>query len=183
MLPCAEDLGAVPDCVPTTLRSLGILGLRVLRWTRDWTQPEQPYVPFAEYPALSVCTPSVHDSSTLREWWEKEADQQQVADFIGAPSLGKLYNPGIARALLHAVAGAASVYRVFQIQDLLQLSPRWYAKDAASERINIPGTASEFNWTWRLPKPVSEIAKDGDVVAAVNELAALKPVNKVKEKK
>jgi 4-alpha-glucanotransferase len=26
MLVCAEDLGAVPDCVPKTLEELGILG-------------------------------------------------------------------------------------------------------------------------------------------------------------
>jgi 4-alpha-glucanotransferase len=175
MLPCAEDLGAVPDCVPRVLTKLKILGLRVVRWFREWDKEGQPYVPLEEYPELSVCTPAVHDSSTLREWWEKEADQEGFCNFIGVPSLPKIYNPGTARIILHAVASAASRFRVFQIQDLLHLSPRWYAKDPASERINVPGTANEFNWTYRLPAAVEELEQDGILVQAVKELAALKP--------
>ncbi|GHV85604.1 hypothetical protein AGMMS50230_12120 [Spirochaetia bacterium] len=175
MLPCAEDLGAVPDCVPQVLSRLHILGLRVIRWFRRWDKEGQPYVPFDEYPELSVCTPSVHDSSTLREWWNTEADQETFAGFIGMPSLPRVYNPGMAKIVLKNAAAAASRFRVFQIQDLLHLSQKWYAADPASERINVPGTANEFNWTWRLPTPIGEIRKDGDLVQSVKELAALKP--------
>jgi 4-alpha-glucanotransferase len=117
----------------------------------------------------------VHDSSCLREWWNREADQEAFSGFIGVPSLPRVYNPGTARVILSKVAAAASRFRVFQIQDLLHLSNRWYAADPASERINVPGTANEFNWTWRLPAPVSELAKDDDLIRAVSELAAVKP--------
>ena len=54
MLPCAEDLGAVPACVPKVLTELNILGLRVVRWYREWGKEGEPYVPFEEYPELSV---------------------------------------------------------------------------------------------------------------------------------
>jgi 4-alpha-glucanotransferase len=101
MLPCAEDLGAVPDCVPRTLADLGILGLRVLRWTR---------------------------------------------------------------AVLGATAGAGSMICVFQLQDLLHLSLRHYADDPSSERINVPGTTNNFNWTYRLPVRISEFASDAGLV-------------------
>ena len=50
MLPCAEDLGVVPEAVPRVLQSLGILGLKIPRWTHYWDQPGQPLVPFGEYP-------------------------------------------------------------------------------------------------------------------------------------
>ncbi|MCP4295806.1 MAG: 4-alpha-glucanotransferase, partial [Proteobacteria bacterium] len=59
MLVCAEDLGAVPACVPSVLQKLGILGLKVVRWARDWGKQDDPYIPVKRYPALSVCTPSV----------------------------------------------------------------------------------------------------------------------------
>jgi 4-alpha-glucanotransferase len=173
MLPCAEDLGAVPPCVPSTLAGLNILGLRVVRWTRRWEQDGGPYIPFSQYPELSVCTPAVHDSSTVREWWENEADQNAFAAFLGQPSLPPLYNPGAARRILRSVAGAASRYRVFQIQDLLHLSPRWYAPESASERVNIPGTAGEFNWTYRLPAPIGELLKDDELIARIQELSAV----------
>jgi 4-alpha-glucanotransferase len=173
MLPCAEDLGAVPDCVPVTLEKLGILGLRVVRWTRRWEESGQPFIPFAEYPELSVCTPAVHDSSTVREWWEREADQNGFAAFIGCPSLSKVYNPGTAGHILRSAAASASRFRVFQIQDLLHLSPAWYAKDPASERINVPGSANDFNWTYRLPAPISEIMKDEELIKRIKELSTV----------
>jgi 4-alpha-glucanotransferase len=174
MLPCAEDLGAVPDCVPRVLTKLGILGLRVVRWHRYWDRPDQPYIPFEDYPSLSVCTPAVHDSSTVREWWEREANQEQFSGFLGFPSLPKVYNPGTAKVILAKTASARSCFRVFQIQDLLHLSNKWYAQDPTAERVNVPGTCNEFNWTYRLPASVGEIGKDRELVKAVVELGKVK---------
>jgi 4-alpha-glucanotransferase len=176
MLPCAEDLGAVPECVPRTLAALHILGLRVVRWTRKWEENGQPYIPLENYPELSVCTPAVHDSSTLREWWDREAEQDVFAAFVGAPALSPRYNPGTARTILRRIAGAASRFRVFQIQELLHLSSRWYAPDPARERVNIPGTYSEFNWTWRLPAKIAAIAEDAGLIDGIRELAEMPPI-------
>jgi len=178
MLPCAEDLGAVPACVPKTLAKLKILGLRVTRWVREWDKPGQPYVPFENYPVLSVCTTAVHDSATLRQWWETEADQGQYSGFLGVPSLPKVYNPGTAKIILTKTAGARSRFRVFQIQDLLHLSNNWYSKDPADERINVPGTVNDFVWTYRLPALISEIAKDKELILAVRELSRVKAARK-----
>jgi 4-alpha-glucanotransferase len=180
MLPCAEDLGEVPDCVPKVLTRLKIWGLRVVRWHRQWDIKNQPYIPFEDYPELSVCTASVHDSSTLREWWEKEADQQQFAGFVGFPSLPKVYNPGTAKIILTKIVSARSRFRVFQIQDLLHLSNKWYAQDPASERVNVPGTCNDFNWTYRLPASIGDIGKDKDVVKAVQELSKVKAAKRIK---
>jgi 4-alpha-glucanotransferase len=178
MLPCAEDLGAVPACVPKALNKLKILGLRVTRWFREWDKDGQPYIPFESYPQLSVCTPAVHDSSTVRQWWEQEADQGQFAGFIGVPSLPKVYNPGTAKVILSKTAQARSRFRVFQIQDLLHLSNNWYSADPADERVNVPGTANDFNWTYRLPANISDIAKDKELILAVKEISRVKPIKK-----
>jgi len=176
MLPCAEDLGAVPDCVPKVLSKLKILGLRVIRWFCEWDKDGKPYVPFDRYPQLSVCTPAVHDSSTVREWWEKEADQAKLSGFLGVPSLPKIYNPGTAKIILSKAAAARSRFRVFQIQDILHLSNNWYSENPQDERINVPGTANDFNWTYRLPAAINEISKDKELILAVRELSKIKPV-------
>jgi len=178
MLPCAEDLGAVPSCVPKTLSKLKILGLRVTRWVREWDKAGQPYIPFENYPQLSVCTPAVHDSSTVRQWWETEADQGQYSGFLGVPSLPKVYNPGTAKIILTKTAQSRSRFRVFQIQDLLHLSNNWYSANPADERINVPGTVNDFVWTYRLPAFISEIAKDKELILAVRELSKVKPAKK-----
>jgi 4-alpha-glucanotransferase len=182
MLPCAEDLGAVPDCVPRVLKKLNILGLRVVRWHREWGKPGDPFIPFEDYPELSVCTAAVHDSSTLREWWEREVDQEGFCSFIGYPSLPQSYNPGVAKIILQKIASSASQFRVFQIQDLLHLSSRWYAEDPVSERINVPGTVTPFNWTYRLPDSIEEIAKDKALIQAVSDLALIAPAKRKKKK-
>jgi len=175
MLPCAEDLGAVPDCVPKVLSKLKILGLRVVRWLTDLKAEGEPFIPFEKYPQLSVCTPAVHDTSTVREWWEKEADQKKFSGFLGVPSLPKIYNPGTAKIILSRTASARSRFRVFQMQDLLHLSNNWYSGNPADERINVPGTVSDFNWTYRLPAPIHEIAKDKELILAVKEISRIKP--------
>jgi 4-alpha-glucanotransferase len=178
MLPCAEDLGAVPACVPKVLSRLKILGLRVVRWFCEWDKDGQPFIPFEDYPQLSVCAPAVHDSSTVREWWEREANQAQFSGFIGVPSLPRIYNPGTAKIVLSKIASARSRYRVFQIQDLMHLSNNWYADDPASERVNVPGTSNDFNWTYRLPARIDEIAKDKELLQAVAELSRIKAVKR-----
>lgn len=170
MLPCAEDLGVVPDCVPRVLGALGVLGLRVLRWTRDWGERGEPYIPLDKYPYLSVCTPAVHDSSTVREWWEREADRDLLRAFIGQPKLSDRYSPEVARALLGAAARAESVLCVFQLQDLLHLREAYYAADPTRERVNVPGTVNDFNWTYRLPAPLSAISADGKLLGEIEKI-------------
>jgi 4-alpha-glucanotransferase len=157
--------------VPRVLAKLKILGLRVVRWHREWDKDGQPYIPLEEYPELSVCTPAVHDSSTVREWWEREANQEQFSGFLGGPSLPKIYNPGTAKLILSKIAAARSRYRVFQIQDLLHLSNKWYSEDPASERINVPGTSNDFNWTYRLPADLEEMEKDTVLIHSIAELS------------
>ncbi|MDR1218497.1 MAG: 4-alpha-glucanotransferase [Treponema sp.] len=184
MLPCAEDLGDVPACVPRVLAKLKIPGLRVVRWARKWDAEGEPYIPFEEYPELSVCTLGVHDSSTAREWWEKEANQAMFSGFIGEPSLANVYNPGVAKKILQkTAAAAASRFRVFQIQDLLHLSLKYYADDPASERINVPGSVTDFNWTYRLPVSIAELEQDEELIRAVQEIAAVKSAVKPVAKK
>jgi 4-alpha-glucanotransferase len=174
MLPCAEDLGAVPACVPKVLAELKILGLRVLRWNRLWDKEGQPYVPLAEYPELSVATPAVHDSSTVREWWEREADRDAFRNFIGRRDLSDAYTPKTAKIILGALSSAASRFRVFQIQDLLHLAEDYYAGDCASERINVPGTNNDFNWTYRLPVSIAALCSDDRLIGEIREVAETK---------
>jgi 4-alpha-glucanotransferase len=102
----------------------------------------------------------------------------QFSGFIGVPSLPKKFNPGSARVILSKAASARSRFRVFQIQDILHLSNKWYSQDTAQERINVPGTSNEFNWTYRLPAQIEEIAKDRELILAVRELSRVRPVKK-----
>jgi len=177
MLPCAEDLGSVPACVPKGLEELGILGLRVLRWTRKWGENGQPYLPMSEYPELSVACASVHDSSSLREWWETEADRDWTWRFATL-TLGRDIGPcpekldaDQVEIILGLIARSASRFAVYPIQDLLAMSEKFRPVDPRSERINVPGTVGSGNWSYRIPSSIDEILAEKKLAIKVHALA------------
>lgn len=169
-LVCAEDLGAVPDCVPGVLDELGILGLRVERWTRRWNQEGQPFVPPSEYPRDTVCSPSTHDSSSVRGWWDELDDRSRQAYWW---SMGKDGEPpsrvdtGFLQEILERNLAADSALCVLAMADVLALDEELRPVDPEGERINTPGTENERNWRWRMPRPIEELgtceALDGRV--------------------
>ena len=74
MLVCGEDLGMVPHCVPDVMKQLGLLSLEIQRMPKD---PGREFFNPADAPYLSVVTPSTHDMSTIRGWWEEDREQTQ----------------------------------------------------------------------------------------------------------
>ena len=172
MLPCAEDLGAVPPCVPKVMAELGVPGLRIPRWTRDWDSPGQPYIAMADYPELSVCTPSVHDTSTLRGWWEHEGEKQGFTAACCPEQQDKdRLDPETARSVLSTLATARSRFFVLQLQDLLDLDETYRSDDPARDRINVPGIVDGFNWTWRMGPDTETLLADHTWISAVRTIA------------
>lgn len=173
MLACAEDLGVVPEAVPRVLGELGILGLRIPRWTADWDAPGQPLIPFHRYPELSVCAPSVHDTSTMRGWWETESGREALWGMIaGDAPCPTTFDPETARTVLGAIMKCGSRIVVLAIQDLFGLVEGIQSEDPADDRVNVPGTYNEFNWTWRMPLKLNELRGDATLATQVKELVA-----------
>jgi 4-alpha-glucanotransferase len=171
MLPCAEDLGAIPDCVPGVLQELRILGLRIPRWARRWHEEGQPYIPVTEYPFLSVCAPSVHDTSTMRGWWYETDDRQAFWESLGLPgSAPPDYDADTARLVVEALLETSSALCVLQYQDLLALAPERDPGSPEDERVNVPGTMSEFNWGYRMPQPISQLVANRELEAVIGPL-------------
>ena len=142
----AEDLGVIPPFVRTSLERLGVPGCKVLRWERHWDAPGHPFIDPATYPALSAAMTGTHDTETLAEWWGKEGD----------PSVP--WSDALRDTLLAAAYGAGSNDLFLPVQDVFG----W------TDRINIPATIGDHNWTWRLPWRVDQL----DTVPAAQERAA-----------
>ena len=176
MQACAEDLGAVPPCVPAVLSNLGIPGLRVLRWHRAWDIEGAPYIPLDEYPEDSVACMSVHDSSNLRQWWEEEVDRQALWDMLGAKTDAMSVPPSLtaeaAYTLLLGFASVNSRILVHPLQDLLAASEDYREADPAKERINVPGTTGGSNWRYRLKPTIEALLKDSEFAGSMRALSA-----------
>jgi len=176
MLVCAEDLGSVPDCVPRVLGDLQILGLKICRWARDWNAAGQPYYRVAEYPELSVCTPSVHDTSTLRQWWEEEPGHAGFLTSLGLDpqSDDAPYTPEQAHKVLSALMGTRSRLCIIPLQDWFALDSGLRTEDPAVERVNTPGTVGGANWAWRMKPYLEDLVAHAAFTARVRGIADLR---------
>ncbi|MGN0728717.1 4-alpha-glucanotransferase [Treponema sp.] len=177
MIPCAEDLGVNLKVLPEVLGALEIFSLKVVRWCREWEKDGQPYIPFSQYPERSVAVTSVHDSSTLRQWWNSEKDS--VRAFLAAcggnncPDANSAFTPDIAEFVLRSVARCGSSLLVNPLQDYLFMEHCFYLENENDERINVPGSVNSFNWTYRIPAAVSELAENRSLLNKINAVVQL----------
>ncbi len=180
MIPCAEDLGVNLESMPEVLKKLSILSLKVLRWSRKWSENDQPYYSLKDFPSLSVCTTSVHDSPTLRQWWNNEKDSvrkylemcsyEQTSDMEGV-NPDDCFNPHIAYKMLVSAARTNSQWFINPLQDYLYMDEKFYSENPDDERINVPGTVNGFNWTWRIPAMIDELTANENLARNIKEIS------------
>jgi 4-alpha-glucanotransferase len=149
----AEDLGSVPDFVRQSLAGLAMPGFRVLRWERDWDRFRDPQA----YPRESVVTTGTHDTSSLATWWEHELAADQRAAVAALPGFAALrgagdrLTPDARTALLLGLYGASSRLAILPLVDAY----------GGHERVNVPSTVQDTNWTYRMPWNVDELTAGG----------------------
>jgi 4-alpha-glucanotransferase len=164
----AEDLGTVPDFVRHSLLRLQIPGYKVLRWERHWDEPGQPFRDPSQWPALSVATTGTHDTDALADWWDG-MDAEERGQLLALPQLAALRGraPGrfddvVRDALLGLVYASGADLLLLPFQDAV----------GARERVNVPGTVSGDNWTYRIPMELSALHADGPTRQRLRDLAA-----------
>ena len=159
MLVCGEDLGMVPDSVPQVMKQLGILSLEIQR------MPKKPGAEFfnpGEAPYLSIVTPSTHDMSTIRGWWQENRDvtQRFYNSQLGQSGEAPFYcEAWINRAIILQHLYAPAMWSIFQIQDLLGMSENLRRQMPEEERINIPADPKHY-WRYRMHIPIEQLLRE-----------------------
>lgn len=150
----AEDLGVIPDFVRASLTRLGVPGMKVMRWEREWTTEGCPFLDPAAYPAVSVAISGTHDTETMAEWWDN-ADAAERAAVLDLPALrddgftaAEPYSDRLRDALLETLYASGSDLLLLPMQDVFG----W------RDRINTPAVVSDENWSWQLPWRVDRLA-------------------------
>jgi 4-alpha-glucanotransferase len=161
-----EDLGSVPDFVRHSLARLDIPGFRVLRWEHDWGTFRDP----RSYPEHSVATTGTHDTSSLVEWWEDELTPDRRAAVAAVPVFGALRDHG---DRLTAAGLAVLLAGVYAAASRLVVLP-FIDAYGGRERINVPSTVADTNWTYRMPWTVDQLLSEagGALAARLRDLAA-----------
>jgi len=161
MLVCGEDLGFVPDCVPVVMKQLGLLSLEIQRMPKRLGQEfSRP----ADAPYLSVVTPSSHDMSAIRGWWEEDArlTQKFYNEELGQPGDAPRHcEIGINRAIVDQHLASSAMWSIFQLQDLLGMNESLRRKDIAAERINVPAIPNYY-WRYRMHLTLEKLRRADD---------------------
>ncbi len=160
MLICGEDLGMIPKTVPGVMKDLNILSLEIQRMPKGATEFGWP----EKYPYSSVCSPSSHDMSTIRGWWESDSERSQrffQNSLHGKGAAPRECTPGIVEAVNVQHLRSPSMWAIFPIQDLVGMDANLRRPDAASEQINDPAITPHY-WRFRFHLTVEKmLAADG----------------------
>ncbi len=161
MLICGEDLGMVPDCVPDVMKQLGMLSLEIQRMPKD---PKKQFFNPAEAPYLSVVTPSTHDMSTIRGWWEEDRTltqkfyNNQLGQWGDAPYYCE---PWIVRSIISQHLYSPAMWSIFQIQELLGISEKLRRENPNDERINVPANPKHY-WRYRMHISLEDLMNEDE---------------------
>jgi len=172
MLICGEDLGMVPACVPDVMKELGILSLEIQRMPKA---AEATFFHPKDAPYLSVVTPSTHDMSTLRGWWEEDRalTQRFYHEILQRSGEAPFFcEAWINRILLEQHFHSPAMWAVFQLQDLLGMDAKLRRENPEEERINVPANPEHY-WRYRVHIALEELINadgfNGEVRKMVGE--------------
>lgn len=171
MIICGEDLGMVPHCVPDVMKQLGILSLEIQRMPKD---SKREFFHPNDAPYLSVVTPSTHDMSTIRGWWEEDRSKTQrfynheLGQYGEAPYYCEAWiNKSIVLQHLYSPA----MWSIFMLQDLLGISEKLRRENPHDERINVPANPKNY-WKYRMHISLEQLIKEKEFNQELKDLVA-----------
>ena len=171
MLICGEDLGMVPACVPEVMKQMGILSLEIQRMPKD---PKKEFFHPNDAPYLSVVTPSTHDMSTIRGWWEEERSKTQrffnaqLGQYGEAPFYCEAW---VNRAILIQHIYSPAMWCIFQLQDILGIDENLRRENPHDERINVPSNPKHY-WRYRMHITMEKLIREKQFNADLKQLVA-----------
>ncbi|HEX8357458.1 MAG TPA: 4-alpha-glucanotransferase, partial [Segetibacter sp.] len=159
MLVCGEDLGMVPACVPGVMKELAILSLEIQRMPKD---PTREFFHPNDAPYLSVVTPSTHDMSTVRGWWEEDraATQRFFNTELGQWGTAPFFcEAWINRIIVLQHLYSPAMWSIFQLQDILGINESLRRENPHEERINVPANPKHY-WRYRMHVTLEALIKE-----------------------
>jgi 4-alpha-glucanotransferase len=168
MLVCGEDLGMVPHCVPQVMGQLGILSLEIERMPKD---SSKEFFHPNDAPYLSVVTPSTHDMSTIRGWWEEDREKtQKFYNFmLGHYGIAPYFCEGwINKEIILQHLYSPAMLSIFQLQDLLGINEELRRDNPQDERINIPSEPNHY-WHYRMHLTLESLLQENEFNHEINQ--------------
>lgn len=156
MLVCGEDLGMVPESVPSVMNKLQILSLEIERMPKV---KDMAFNYLGNLPYMSVCTTSTHDMAPIRAWWHenRETTQQYYNQILwrngAAP---EDCDSDLCWQIVSNHLNSPSMLTILPLQDWLSIDDKLKRPNAEEERINIPAVSQHY-WQYRMHLTLEEL--------------------------
>ena len=85
-----------------------------------------------------------------------------------------LASAGGLKTALERLQESPSLVAAYPIQDLLALDPDCVTEDTDAERVNVPGTVQESNWTWRMNISLEDLINAGRLNREISGLCSIR---------
>lgn len=161
MLPCAEDLGMVPESVKDVLNRFNILSLEIQRMPKEYGVQ---FTNVEKNPYLSVATIATHDMPPFRLWWK--GNRKRAVDFwhkvlkhTGEPPLDA--TPQICEEVVRQHVHSSSMLCLLALQDWLSLSESLRSPNFEKEQINVPANPHQ-HWSYRMHLTIEKLIQSTD---------------------
>ena len=158
MLVCGEDLGMIPDCVPSVMSSEQILSLEIQRMPKD---PKVEFGSTYDYPYLSICTTGTHDMNPLRAWWEEDrgVTQRFYNHVLGGWGEAPYFcEPWICEQVVAMHLKSPAMLTILPLQDWMAMDGSLRRENPHDERINVPANSRHY-WRYRMHITLEELLK------------------------
>ena len=162
MLVCGEDLGMIPDCVPSVMAGEQILSLEIQRMPKD---PKVEFGSTYDYPYLSICTTGTHDMNPLRAWWEEDrgVTQRFYNHVLGAWGEAPYFcEPWICEQVVSMHLKSPAMLTVLPLQDWIAMDGNLRRENPHDERINVPANSRHY-WRYRMHLTLEELLQSDDL--------------------
>ncbi len=183
-----EDLGTVLPEVTEGLERMNMLGSAVLWFTRDYDDPQSPFIAPARYPRNALATISTHDLPTaagfligeqvkvraeLGQLAGPEADERRNADQDRAALLAALRAEGLLSATSTDADTVVAMHEFLARTPCRFVAASLYDVLMEVDQPNLPGTTDQYpNWRMPLSSSLEQIAKDPRVTRIARILSA-----------
>ncbi|MCB0599664.1 MAG: 4-alpha-glucanotransferase [Saprospiraceae bacterium] len=168
MLICGEDLGMIPASVPGVMKDLNIISLEIQRMPKGAAE----FGDAAQYPYWSVCSPSCHDMSTIRGWWEGNPATAQhfYSNYLHQPGAAPQPCPtDIVEAIDRDHLLSPSLLAIFPLQDLVGMDKNLRRNDVPAEQINDPSNPNQ-HWKYRFHLKMEDLKKESGLIRQLKNM-------------
>lgn len=161
MLICGEDLGMIPASVAGVMKELGILSLEIQRMPKGNVEFGHP----DDAPYLSVVSPSSHDMSTIRGWWEEDREKSKRFFYNILHNQGEVpfyCETWLCRQIIEQHSYSPAMLAIFPLQDLVAMDGNLRRENPQSEQINVPANPKHY-WRFRFHLPIEQLLQANDL--------------------